>query len=182
LINIQQHVKFGAITAVLLLFTVMLTTIDGSQKSVLAQTSTLLPSNLPPQDSTSTPTTQAAEPSGSNDLSTDESSGSSESVDNNDMQDTSSTTSEGQNSAPITPASETSDEDSSSSSSNDGNDESSGSSGSDGDDSDSQNTSSSDDDSGAEEETDDSEQTNPLLQQIRNSVSTTLSAIGMVVP
>ncbi|MFZ0555870.1 MAG: hypothetical protein WAM26_11310, partial [Nitrososphaeraceae archaeon] len=100
--NVQQHVRFGILTAVLLLSaTMILTTTDGSQQSVQAQTSTLLPSELPQQDSTSTPTTPASEPSGgsssgSDSDSTDESSDSSESAENNDLQDTSS--SEGPNS------------------------------------------------------------------------------------
>lgn len=66
----MQHVRFGALAAILVLSTVMLVTIDESQNSVLAQniTSTLLPSHLPAQDSTSTPTTTPAlEPSGNDD-------------------------------------------------------------------------------------------------------------------
>ena len=61
LINIQ-HIRFSALTAVLLLSTVMLVTIDESQSSVFAQnvTSKVLPSQLPAQDSTSTPTTPAS--------------------------------------------------------------------------------------------------------------------------
>lgn len=66
LINVQ-FVRFGALTVVLLLSTVMLITINESQNSVFAQniTSKVLPSHLPAQDSTATPTTPAPEPSGS---------------------------------------------------------------------------------------------------------------------
>lgn len=123
------------LTAVLLLSTIMLTAIDGSQSYVFAQNST---STL--------------------------------------------------NNAPITPAQEASDseDESSSSDDSDNNNESDSSSGSDvdsnTDDSDSvQDTSSieEDDDDGIEE---DSEQTNPLLDQIRNKVSGALSASGIPVP
>ena len=63
-INIQ-HVQFGALIAVLLLSTVMLTTIGAVQAQNI--TSTVLPSQLPAQDSTSTPATSALDSSGSND-------------------------------------------------------------------------------------------------------------------
>src|SRR5918996_1620952 len=68
-LNSFQHVKFGVLSAVLVLATIMLTTINVSQTSVFAQntTSTLLPPHLPAQDGTSTPTTPALESSGSND-------------------------------------------------------------------------------------------------------------------
>ena len=58
--------KFGMLSAVLVVCTLMISTIDLSQNFVFAQntTSTLLPSQLPAQDSTSTPATPA---SGSND-------------------------------------------------------------------------------------------------------------------
>ena len=49
-------------------------------------------------------------------------------------------------------------------------------------DNDSQDASSSEDDSESQEEADETEQTNPLLQQIRQSVSSALSATGMAVP
>lgn len=93
------------------------------------------------------------------------------------------------NNPPITPASEPSDGDDGSSSSNDNNnendvsnDESAGLSGSDDDgsnnESDSQELSSSEED----ETGDDSEQTNPLLGQIRDRVNGALSASGMLGP
>ena len=61
-----QHMKFGMLSAVLVVCTLMISTIDLSQNFVFAQntTSTLLPSQLPALDSTSTPATPA---SGSND-------------------------------------------------------------------------------------------------------------------
>ena len=89
--------------------------------------------------------------------------------------------------APITPAPQPSGDNSDDSSSDDDNDESSNSSGSDNDDDDSsgdesdsqQDTSSSED----EDETEaDFDQTNPLLEQIRNRVYGTLSAAGVPVP
>jgi len=108
------------------------------------------------------------------------------------------------NSAPITPAPETSDSDDDSSSDENGNDDSSDSSGSgddghdnsndDGNDNnnDTQDTSSSDDESDSQEDTssseeeadeteDDLQQTNPLLEEIRNKVSGALSTSGMAV-
>src|SRR5918996_2485433 len=158
-LNSVQHVKFGVLSTVLVLATIMLTTIDVTQTSVFAQntTSTLLPPHLPAQDGTSTPTTPALVSSGSND---DESSSSDESNNSN----------------------------------NDENNESTGSSGSgDDDDSGSQDTSSSDDDDSGSQDTssseeeedeteDDSEQTNPLLGQIRDRVNGALSASGMPSP
>jgi hypothetical protein len=179
LINIQ-YIKPGALSIILLLTTVMLTTIDGSQNSVQAQTSTLLPSQLPPQDSTSTPATPAtpaAESSGGSSLgSNSESSDSSESVDNNDLQDTSS--SGDSNNAPITPAPATSDSNNDSTSGdNDGSDGNEENSNND----DSQNASSSDDEE-ADETEDNVKETNPLLQQIRQRVNSALSATGMAVP
>ena len=152
MINIH-HIRFGALTAVLVLSTVMLTTIDGSQNSVLAQNITLLPIQLPSQDSTSTP---ALETSG-------------------DEDDSSSTSDSSKNDDSI--------------------DESSGPSGSDddesSDDSDSQQSSSSDDsdvedisssDVEEDEIEDESEQTNPLLEEIRNTVNGALSTSGMPGP
>jgi cytoskeletal protein RodZ len=147
LINVK-HMKFGMLSAVLVVCTLMISTIDLSQNFVFAQntTSTLLPSQLPAQDSTSTP---------------------------------------------ITPTPNTSDNDDDSSSSDDNNsnnDESSSSSGSADDDnnsedSDGDSSGSEDATSSEEEETeDDFEQTNPLLEQIRESVSGALSATGMAVP
>ena len=61
-----QHMRFGMLSAVLVVCTLMIGTIDLSQNFVFAQntTSTLLPSQLPAQDSTSTPATPA---SGNND-------------------------------------------------------------------------------------------------------------------
>jgi hypothetical protein len=160
----MQHVRFNALAVILVLSTVMLTTIDGSQSSVFAQnvTSTLLPPSLPAQDGTSTPTTPAS-------ASDDESSSSND--DNNDNNDNNSDDS------------------------NDNNDESSGSSGSDDDDSDSQqdaSSSSDDDDSDSQQDAsssdeeedeieDDFNQTNPLLEQIRNGVIGALSASGIPV-
>jgi hypothetical protein len=140
----------------------MLITIDGSQNSVLAQniTSTLLPSHLPAQDSTSTPTTPAIEPSGSDDESS---------------------------SSDTTPAIEPSgsDDESSSSDDNENNnsngDETSSSSGSDDDDIDSQQATSSSDEEDDETE-DESDQTNPLLEQIRNNINRALSASGITGP
>jgi hypothetical protein len=133
LIN-KKYVRFSALTAVLVLSTIILTTIDGSQSYVFAQNSTSALNN-----------------------------------------------------APITPAQGASDseDESSSSDDSDNNDESDSSSGSDvdsnTDDSDSgQDTSSiEEDDDGIEE---DSEQTNPLLDQIRNQVNGALSASGIPVP
>ena len=165
LINVQ-HIRFGGLTAVLLLSTVMLITIDESQNSVLAQniTSTLLPPHLPAQDSTSTPTTPALEPSGSD----DESSSSDNSDTNNSNDDETSSLSG-------------SDDDDNSNDSDSQQDTSS----SDGDDSDSQQDTSSSDGDDSEEESemeDDFEQTNPLLEQIRNYVNGALSASGIAVP
>ena len=130
----KKYVRFSALTAVLVLSTIILTTIDGSQSYVFAQNSTSALNN-----------------------------------------------------APITPAQGASDseDESSSSDDSDNNDESDSSSGSDvdsnTDDSDSgQDTSSiEEDDDGIEE---DSEQTNPLLDQIRNQVNGALSASGIPVP
>ena len=137
MINIH-HVRFSALATILVLSMVVLTTIDGSQNSVLAQniTSTLLPSQLSAQDSTSTPTTPAIEPSGNDD--------------------------------------ESSSSDDSDNTNGNGDDDS-------GDDSDSQQDTSSSDEEEAETE-DNSEQTNPLLEQIRNTVNGTLFASGIVVP
>ena len=135
---------------------VVLTTIDGSQNSVLAQniTSTLLPSQLPAQGSTSTPTTPAIEPSGND----DESSSSDDSDNTNGNGDDDS----GDDSDSQQDTSSSDDDDS-------------------GDDSDSQQDTSSSDEEEAETE-DNSEQTNPLLEQIRNTVNGTLFASGIVVP
>jgi hypothetical protein len=154
LINIH-NIRFGALTAVLVLSTVMLTTIDGSQNSVLAQniTSTLLPTQLPAQESTSTP---APETSGGN----DEPSSSDDSGNNDDSIDGSS-------------GSSGSDDDESS----DDNDSQQSSSS---DDSDVEDTSSSDVEE--DEIEDESEQTNPLLEEIRNTVNGALSASGMPGP
>lgn len=130
----------------------MVSTIDESQNSVFAQniTSTLLPPQLPAQDSTSTPTippaTPTIEPSGSD----DESSSSDDSDNNNGNGD------------------ETS---SSSGSEEDDN----------GDDNDSQQDTSSSDKEETETE-DNFEQTNLLLEQIRNNVNGTLFASGITVP
>ncbi len=130
----QIYVKFGALT--LLLSTIMLTTIDGSQNSVQAQniTSTLLPSTLPPQDGTST---LAQESSGGEDALLSSSDGVSndapESGDVSESQEDASS-SEGSNSMPIIPSpksSDNKDESSSNSDDGEGNDESSGSSESD---------------------------------------------------
>ncbi len=117
---------------------VVLTTIDGSHNSALAQniTSTLLPSQLAAQDSTSTPTTPAIKPSG------------------NDGESSSSDDSDNTN--------------------GNGDDDS-------GDDSDSQQDTSSSDEEEVETE-DNFEQTNPLLEQIRNTVNGTLFASGIVDP
>ena len=143
MINIQ-HIRFGALTGVLLLSTVMLIPIDESQSSVFAQNSN---STL-----SSTPITPAPGTSDSGgELSSDDDS------DNNDS-----------------------------------NGESSGSSGSDDDgdnssddSSDSQQDATSSEDEEEEEENgmeDDFEQTNPLLEQIRNNVNGALSASGIAVP
>jgi len=87
-----------------------------------------------------------------------------------------------QNSAPITPAPQPSggdDDDSSgddNNNNNDSNDESSNSSGSGNDDGDS------DDSDSSSEDEDDFDQTNPLLEQIRNRVYGALSSAGIPVP
>ncbi len=165
LINVQ-HIRFGGLTAVLLLSTVMLITIDESQNSVLAQniTSTVLPPHLPAQDSTSTPTSTLLPP-------------------HLPAQDSTST--------PTTPALEpsVSDDESSSSDNSDTNnsndDETSSLSGSDDDDNSNDSDSQQDTLSSEEEESemeDDFEQTNPLLEQIRNYVNGALSASGIAVP
>ena len=114
-----QHMKFGMLSAVLVVCTLMISTIDLSQNFVFAQntTSTLLPSQLPALDSTSTPATPA---SGSNDVSlssdandnsnsnVDETSDSSGSADDdNNSEDSDSqqdAMDDGNDSAPITPA------------------------------------------------------------------------------
>ena len=92
-----------------------------------------------------------------------------------------------QNTTSITPASElagsSADDESTSSEDNDSNNESTDSSESD-DNANSEDTTTSDDDSGdsgdiTSSEEDDSEQTNPLLEEIRNRVSGALSATGM---
>ena len=159
MINIH-HVRFSALTTILVLSMVVLTTIDGSHNSALAQniTSTLLPSQLPAQDSTSTPTTPAIEPSGND----DESSSSDDSDNTNGNGDDDS----GDDSD--------SQQDTSSSDDDDSGDDS-------GDGSDSPQDTSSSDEEEAETE-DNSEQTNPLLEQIRNTVNGTLFASGIVVP
>ena len=167
MINVQ-HVRFSALTAVLLLSTVTLITIDEGQSSVFAQnvTTTLLPPRLPSQDSTSTPTTSAQdststpttspiEPAGSD----DESSSSGDDNDNNDDSND--------------------DESSGISGSNDNGDNGDSQDTSDDDGSDSRDTSSNDE----EEETEDNfEQTDPLRNQIRNAVIGALSASGIAVP
>ncbi|MFZ0554386.1 MAG: hypothetical protein WAM26_03750 [Nitrososphaeraceae archaeon] len=153
-----QHMKFGMLSAVLVVCTLMISTIDLSQNFVFAQntTSTLLPSQLPAQDSTSTPATPA---SGNNDESS-----SSDANDNSNSN-----------------ADETSD--SSGSADDDNNSEDSDSQqdaiSSDGDSSGSEDTTSSEEE---DETEDDFEQTNPLLEQIRESVSGALSATGIAVP
>ena len=152
-----QHVRFSALTAVLLLSTVTLITIDESQSSVFAQnvTSTLLPPHLPAQDSTSTPTTSPIEPAGSD----DESSSSGDDNDNNDDSND--------------------DESSGISGSNDNGDNGGSQDTSDDDGSDSRDTPSNEE----EEETEDNfEQTDPLRNQIRNAVIGALSASGIAVP
>jgi uncharacterized membrane protein len=146
LINIP-YIKFGMLSTILVLCTIMLSTIDAGQIPVFAQNSTSTLNNPP--------ITPASEPS-------DDDDGSSSSNDNNNENDVS-------------------------------NDESAGLSGSDDDgsdnESDSQERSSSDDSdsqetsSNEEDETgDDSEQTNPLLGQIRDRVNGALSASGMLGP
>src|SRR5918996_5449534 len=192
-LNSVQHVKFGVLSTVLVLATIMLTTIDVTQTSVFAQntTSTLLPPHLPAQDGTSTPTTPVLESSGSNDddessstpttpalvssgSNDDESSSSDDS--NNSNGDETSSPSGFDGTTSITPAPDTG-------SSRSGDDDDSGSQdtpSSDDDDSGSQDTSSSEEE---EDETeDDSEQTNPLLGQIRDRVNGALSASGMPSP
>ena len=138
----MQHVRFSALAAVLVLSTVMLTTIDGSQYSVFAQNSTSTLNN--------TPITPAPETSGGDD---ELSSGASSDDSNNN---------------------------------DESNNESSSSSGSDddenGDDSDSQQDTSSSNEEEEDETEDDFDQTNPLLEQIRNNVNGALSASGIVGP
>ena len=135
LINIP-YIKFGMLSTILVLCTIMLSTIDADQIPVFAQNSTSTLNNPP--------ITPASEPSDGDD-------GSSSSNDNNNENDVS-------------------------------NDESAGLSGSDDDgsdnESDSQELSSSEED----EAGDDSEQTNPLLGQIRDRVNGALSASGMLGP
>lgn len=95
-----------------------------------------------------------------------------------------------QNSAPITPAPQPSggDDDESSdddNNNNDSNDESSNSSGSDNDDSSGDENDSQQDTSSSEDEDEtevDFDQTNPLLEQIRNKVYGALSSAGIPVP
>jgi hypothetical protein len=170
LINIH-HVRFSALATILVLSMVVLTTINGSQNSAFAQnvTSTLIPSQLPAQDSTSTPTTSTQDSTPP------------ETSDSND--DLSSSEDDNSNSSPsITPATEHSDsnEDSSSSGNNGDNNNGNGDDDS-GDDSNSQQDTSSSDDEEAETEGN-FEQTNPLLEQIRNNVNGTLFSSGIVVP
>jgi hypothetical protein len=156
-----QHMKFGMLSAVLVVCTLMISTIDLSQNFVFAQntTTTLLPSQLPALDSTSTPATPA---SGSNDESS---------------------------SSLTTPALESSgsDDESLSSDANDGSnsnsDEISSSSGSADDANNSDDSGSQHDTSSSEDGTENNlEQTNPLLEQIRESVSGALSVNGIAVP
>ena len=83
-----------------------------------------------------------------------------------------------QNNAPITPATQSSgDDDDDESSGDDNNDESSNSSGSDND-----YDSSNDDSDSSNEDEDEFDQTNPLLEQIRNRVYAALSSAGIPVP
>lgn len=122
--------KFGTLSAILVLATIMISTIDLSQNFVFAQNTTSI--------------TPASELAGSND------------------------------------------DDSSSSEDNESDNESTDSSESD-DNADSEDTTTSDDDSSGSEditsgEEEDSEQTNPLLEEIRNSVNGALSASGMPGP
>ena len=154
-----QHMKFGMLSAVLVVCTLMISTIDLSQNFVFAQntTSTLLPSQLPALDSTSTPATPA---SGNN----DDSSSSDDNNSNND--DSNDETSSSSGSADDDNNSEDSDSQQDAISS-------------DGDSSGSEDTTSSEEE---DETEDDFEQTNPLLEQIRESVSGTLSATGIAVP
>jgi hypothetical protein len=124
-------IRLGALTPVLVLSAVMLTTIDGSQNLVQAQniTSAVLPPQLPPQDGTSSPTMSTTPASSEDDSSL---SGS----DSNNSDDSTST----QDNTPISPASGTSDiNDESSGNNGNNNDNDSDSSGSN---SDSQDTSS----------------------------------------
>jgi cytoskeletal protein RodZ len=129
-----QHMKFGALSAVLVSCTLMISTIDLSQNFVFAQNTTSI--------------TPAPELSGSNE---DDSSSSEDNDSNNESTDSSS-------------EDDTDSQDATSSE----------------DDTDSQDAISSEDE---EDETeDDSEQTNPLLEEIRKSVSGALSATGMPGP
>jgi hypothetical protein len=85
-----------------------------------------------------------------------------------------------QNSAPITPAPQPSGGDDDESSNGNNNDESSNSSGSDNDADDSSSGDGSD--TSSSEDEDDLDQTNPLLEQIRNRVYGALSSDGIPVP
>ena len=168
MINVQ-HVRFSALTAVLLLSTVTLITIDEGQSSVFAQnvTSTLLPPRLPSQDSTSTPTASAQDSTSTPTTSAQDSTSTS-------AQDSTSTPT----TSPIEPAG-SDDESSGISGSNDNGDNGDSQDTSDDDGSDSRDTSSNDE----EEETEDNfEQTDPLRNQIRNAVIGVLSASGIAVP
>lgn len=137
-------IRLSALTPVLVLSVVMLTTIDGSQNFVQAQniTSAVLPPQLPPQDGTSSPT-MSTTPASSEDDSLSGSDSTTNSDDNTSTQDN----------TPISPASGTSDNDdeSSGNNGNNNNDNDSDSSGSNDDDDnnnndgDSQDTSSNDD-------------------------------------
>jgi flagellar motor protein MotB len=123
-------VKFGTLSAILVLTTIMISTIDLSQNFVFAQNTTSI--------------TPASELAGSND---DDSSSSEDNESDNESTDSSS-------------EEDTDSQDTASSE----------------EDTDSQDTASSEEDVETEE---DSEQTNPLLEEIRNRVSGALSATGM---
>jgi cytoskeletal protein RodZ len=123
-------VKFGTLSAILVLSTIMISTIDLSQNFVFAQNTTSI--------------TPASELAGSND---DESTSSEDNESDNESTDSSESD----------------------------------------DNADSVDTTTSDDDSSGSEditsgEEEDSEQTNPLLEEIRNSVNGALSASGMPGP
>jgi hypothetical protein len=117
-------IRLSALTPVLVLSVVMLTTIDGSQNFVQAQniTSAVLPLQLHPQDGTSSPTMSTTPASSEDDSSLSGSDSTTNSDDNTSTLDN----------TPISPASGTSDNDdeSSDNNGNNNNDNDSDSSGS----------------------------------------------------
>jgi hypothetical protein len=168
-------IRLSALTPVLVLSVVMLTTIDGSQNFVQAQniTSAVLPLQLHPQDGTSSPT-MSTTPASSEDDSVSGSGSTTNSDDNTSTQDN----------TPISPASGTSDSDDESSGSNgsNNNDNDSNSSGSNDDDDnnskdgDSQDTSSNGDDGTSDEDEEETE--NALTKYGKSQAITQVNECG----